>query len=36
MLAKERDVLTEIHIFEMIGNKTAIAPLYTFSELSQV
>jgi len=32
MFAIERNVLTQIHILEMIGDKAAIAPLDPFTE----
>lgn len=33
VLAKERYVLTQVHILEVIGDKTAVAALYTLSKL---
>ena len=35
VFAKKRDVLAEIHILEVIGDKTAIASLNALSELVQ-
>jgi hypothetical protein len=32
-LAKERGVLAQIHIFQMIGNKTPVTALDPFSEI---
>ncbi len=32
MFAKERDVLAEVHVFEMIGDKAAVATLDAFAE----
>ena len=32
VLAKESDVLTQVHVLEVIGNKTAVAALYTLAE----
>lgn len=32
VLAEEGDVVPEIHVLEVIGNKTAIAPLNAFAE----
>jgi hypothetical protein len=33
VVAKERDVFAEIHVFEVIGDKTSVATLYAFAEL---
>ncbi len=35
MLAKERDILAEIHILEMVRDKTPITPLYPLAKLLQ-
>jgi hypothetical protein len=35
VLAKERHVLTQIHVLEMVRNKTAVAALYPLSEFFQ-
>ena len=32
VLAKERDILAEIHVLEMISNKTAVAALDALAE----
>ena len=35
VLAKECDVLTEVHVLEVIGNKTAIATLYALAKCGE-
>lgn len=35
MFAEERDVFAEVHVFEMIGDKTAVATLDAFAKFLQ-
>ena len=35
VVAKERDIFAEIHIFEVIGNKTAVTTLDAFAKIVQ-
>ena len=35
VVAKERDVFAEIHVFEVIGDKAAVATLYAFAKIMQ-
>ena len=32
VVAKERDILAEVHILQMIGNETAVTTLYPLAE----
>lgn len=35
LLAKKRDVFTEIHVFKAIGDKASVTTLYALSEFLQ-
>jgi hypothetical protein len=35
VLAEERDIVTEVHILQMVGNKASVTPLNALSEIAQ-